>query len=112
MAMTKRPSWGLGTSQQIEDADEYLARHQDEIAEGEDSGTLDPMSVEVEVVECYVRVDYDGDDYPEMAGVSSWAWASSKYVLLEEEEWPDELPFVDFAPDPAPASLGRQQCLE
>jgi hypothetical protein len=92
---------GLGTSQQIEDADEYLARHQDEIAEGEDSGTLDPMSVEVEVVECYVRVDYDGDDYPEWRRVVM-GLASSKYVLLEEEEWPDELPFVDFAPDPRP----------
>jgi hypothetical protein len=92
---------GLGTSQQIEDADEYLARHQDEIAEGEDSSILDPMSVEVEVVECYVRVDYDGDDYPEWRRVVM-GLASSKHVLLEEEEWPDELPFVDLAPDPRP----------
>lgn len=55
----------------------------------------------VDVYECFVLCDYDGD------GVAEWrkvvmAGATGERSILENEEWGDDLPFSDIVPDPVP----------
>lgn len=55
----------------------------------------------VDVYECYVLCDYDGD------GVAEWrmivmAGRSGERAILKNEEWGDDLPFSDIVPDPVP----------
>jgi hypothetical protein len=60
----------------------------------------------IEVDECYVRADMDGDGVAEwiMAVVAGGANASAhrSHGLLNWEEWGDDLPFSDICPDPQP----------
>jgi hypothetical protein len=61
----------------------------------------DGASERVEIYECYVKVDYDGD------GVSEWRQVilsadSGERRVLANEEWGDDLPFTDLVPDPVP----------
>jgi hypothetical protein len=61
----------------------------------------DHAAERVEVFECYVKVDYDGD------GVAEWRQIvisadSGERRILANEEWGDELPFTDLVPDPIP----------
>lgn len=56
---------------------------------------------EVNIYECYIRCDYDGD------GVAEWRKVvmggnSGAYTILSNEEWGDDLPFTDIVPDPVP----------
>jgi len=53
----------------------------------------------IEVYECYVLVDYDGD------GIAEWrkivrAGGTGKRETLANDEWGDDLPFTDLVPDP------------
>jgi hypothetical protein len=55
----------------------------------------------VEVRDCYIRVDYDGD------GVSEWrrivlGGDSGGRTVLFHDEWGDDLPFTDIVPNPVP----------
>lgn len=55
----------------------------------------------VDVFECYIQCDYDGD------GVAEWrkvvtAGTAGERSILENEEWGDDLPFSDIVPDPVP----------
>jgi hypothetical protein len=60
----------------------------------------------IEIDECYVRADMDGDGVAEwiMAEVAGGANANKndKHGLLKWEEWGDDLPFSDICPDPQP----------
>lgn len=61
----------------------------------------DHAAERVEVFECYVKVDYDGD------GVAEWRQVvmsadSGERRILANEEWGDDLPFTDLVPDPVP----------
>jgi hypothetical protein len=69
------------------------------------SETTDKSTELVEVFECYVQVDYDGD------GVAEWRKVvtgdrtvdgSADSGFLENEEWGDMLPFSDIVPNPQP----------
>jgi hypothetical protein len=61
----------------------------------------DHAAERVEVFECYVKVDYDGD------GVAEWRQVvmsadSGERRILANEEWGGDLPFTDLVPDPVP----------
>lgn len=53
----------------------------------------------VDVYECYVLLDFDGDGIAERRRVVM-AGSLGKNAILENEEWGDELPFGDLVPDP------------
>jgi len=64
-------------------------------------GQGDHAAERVEIYECYVQVDYDGD------GVAEWrqvvmAKDTGENRVLANEEWGDGLPFTDLVPDPVP----------
>ncbi|MHA6684490.1 portal protein [Mesorhizobium sp. A556] len=61
----------------------------------------DQATEQVQVHECYIKCDYDGD------GVSEWrkvvlGGVVGEFSILENEEWGDDLPFTDLVPDPVP----------
>src|SRR5690606_14284075 len=58
--------------------------------------SLDPMMQEVQVEECYIRVDYDGDGIAELRRV-----VRAGNEIFENDEW-DEPPFSDLTPRPMP----------
>lgn len=55
----------------------------------------------IEVSECYVLVDYDGDGIAERRKVVMGGAVGARNIL-ENVEWGDELPFSDIVPDPQP----------
>ncbi len=55
----------------------------------------------VEIYECYVKVDYDGDGVAEWRQIVMSKDAGERRILANEE-WGDELPFTDLVPDPVP----------
>lgn len=66
-----------------------------------DVSTSDKATELVEIFECYVKVDYDGD------GVAEWrqiviARSSDTKHILANTEWGGDLPFTDIVPDPMP----------
>lgn len=58
--------------------------------------SLDPMMQEIQVEECYIRCDYDGDGIAELRRV-----VRAGNEIFENEEW-DEPPFSDLTPRPMP----------
>jgi hypothetical protein len=63
--------------------------------------SVDESTEYVEVHECYVKMDYDGD------GIAEWrlivtGGSSGARTILYNEEWGDDLPFSDLVPDPVP----------
>lgn len=84
-----------------QDLDRDSYRH----ARDKDSWTVDnapDKSTEyVDIHECYVLVDYDGDGIAERRRIVRAAGAS-KTAILANEEWDDDLPFSDIVPDPKP----------
>lgn len=76
---------------------------EDKIARGRtmDEQESDFWTELVEVRDCYVRVDYDGD------GISEWRRVvlggdSGGRAVLFHDEWGDDLPFTDIVPNPVP----------
>lgn len=66
-----------------------------------DDPEADKATEQVQIHECYIKVDYDGD------GVAEWrkvvlGGVTGELSLLENEEWGDDLPFTDLVPDPVP----------
>lgn len=55
----------------------------------------------VEVYECYVKCDYDGDGVAEWRQVVMGGLTGDR-KLLANEEWAGDLPFTDLVPDPVP----------
>lgn len=56
----------------------------------------------IDVYECYVLVDYDGDGIAERRKIVMAGRNANKRTILENEEWGDDLPFTDLVPDPRP----------
>jgi hypothetical protein len=63
--------------------------------------SADKSTEYVEVYECYVLADYDGDGIAERRRVVIAGAANKRNVLLNDE-WGDDLPFSDIVPDPQP----------
>lgn len=66
-----------------------------------DDEERDEASQFVDVSECYIKIDYDGD------GVAEWRKVvlggnCGAFKVLSNEEWGDDLPFTDLVPDPVP----------
>lgn len=55
----------------------------------------------VQIWECFIQVDFDGDGIAEWRRVVTGDNASERQILLNEE-WGDDLPFTDLVPDPIP----------
>jgi hypothetical protein len=66
-----------------------------------DDEERDEASQFVDVNECYIRIDYDGDKVSEWRKVVLGG-KSGAYTVLSNEEWGDDLPFTDLVPDPVP----------
>lgn len=93
--------------------DELAANTSGEIGTSENSArgswksndTAPDKSTElVEVWECYVQLDYDGDGVAEWRRVvvAEGADSSKTHVILANEEWGDGIPFTALVPDPMP----------
>jgi len=91
----------IGSGDDLDDADEKLARFKANTAGDASKDSDDPMMEEVEVFECYVRCDYDGDGHAEWRKVVLAGSGSGKSVL-SNEEWDDDVPFSDIVPMPMP----------
>ncbi|UXN74492.1 hypothetical protein N8D56_04960 [Devosia sp. A8/3-2] len=87
---------GLSTS--LDDKTEKTARDDD--AEDGDS-VADRSMQEVDLYECYLRVDIDGDGIAETIR-AYYAGSKSGGELLDWEVWEDEGPFFDIPCDPIP----------
>lgn len=66
-----------------------------------DDNETDWSGEEVQINECYMRVDMDGDGIPEIMRVVIGG-PSGERTLLAMEEWGDDLPFSDLVPNPVP----------
>lgn len=86
---------GLGSDSDVESTDEYLARWDRQTTGTKRHESNDPMMEEVEVFECYIKADYDGDDWPEWRKVVL-AGAGSDKDMLANDEWTDPVPFFDL----------------
>jgi hypothetical protein len=67
----------------------------------QDDNAADQSTERVEISECYLLVDYDGD------GIAEWrkvvvGGGSGAITILANDEWGDDLPFSDLVPDPVP----------
>ncbi|BCH30271.1 hypothetical protein MesoLjLc_22010 [Mesorhizobium sp. L-8-10] len=60
----------------------------------------DPLMVEVDVFEAYLRVDHDGDGHAEWRKVVIAGTTGDERQLLANDEWSDDLPFADVVPNP------------
>ena len=86
---------GLATSDSLTFSPEYLARH-DNGENPNDSQSLDDSMQTIEVFECYVRADVDGDGIAELRQV----FYASNEILSDEET--DYVPFHSICPIPTP----------
>jgi hypothetical protein len=82
------------------DTEEYQERH-DDYEPLSDQAVEDKASEEIEVIEHYVRVDFDGDGWPEWRKVVTVGNISSEDILANDE-WSDDHCFYDIVPDPQP----------
>lgn len=88
------PAWSEGTRDNARDA-------RDRLFTGIGEAGRDKASERVEIFECYVLVDCDGDGIAEWRQVVTGRGAKERH-LLAIEEWGDDLPFTDLVPDPVP----------
>lgn len=85
----------LPTYSSVDNTGEALARFDNA---NPDDDTADKSMQEVAIVECYIKVDYDGD------GVAEWRKITiggddGSGSILENEEWPlDMVPFASLCP--------------
>ncbi|XHB99363.1 phage portal protein [Nitratireductor sp. ac15] len=91
----------IGSDQELESTDEHLARWDDMSTGNDRKSRDDPLMQEVEVFECYIMTDYDGDGHPEWRKVVM-AGSGGEKSILGNDEWGDDVPFSDVAPDPRP----------
>lgn len=86
---------GLQTSDSLTFSPEYLARH-DNGENPNDTQSLDDSMQTIEVFECYVRADIDGDGIAELRQV----FYASNEILSDVET--DYVPFHSICPIPTP----------
>lgn len=91
----------IGQEDDLETSPEYQERH-DFSTTGDDSA--DPTMQRVEVYECYIKTDCDGDDWAEWRRVVMAGGFGSKNNMLYNEPWDGGPCFVDIVPDPEPHS--------
>lgn len=60
-----------------------------------------PSIDEIEIIECFVRVDYDGDGIAELRRVI-YAGGCDEAKMLENEPWDDMIPFGDLVAEREP----------
>jgi hypothetical protein len=65
----------------------------------------------IDLYECYVRVDRDGDGIAELMQVW-WAGGSENGVLLGEEEWEGDVPYTDIPCYPVPHRWDAQSVFD
>jgi len=95
----------LPAFQGSDDFDESDLREDDDWNDGDSAP--DTSTELVDVFECYVLVDYDGDGIAERRKVVV-AGHIGERGLLANDEWGDKLPFSDIVPEPRPhAYRGR-----
>lgn len=91
----------IGTGGELRNTDTKLARW-DKLTSGHQRrDSDDPLMQEVEVFECYVQADYDGDGHVEWRKVVM-AGSGGERSILANDEWGDEVPFSDLVPEPRP----------
>lgn len=95
MGYDKDTVMGIGAESAIESTDEMLARFNKRTTGVDRHNNYDPLMEKVEVYECYIRCDYDGDDWPEWRKVVL-AGAGSEKDILANDEWTDPVPFFDL----------------
>ena len=61
----------------------------------------DKATEEIEVFECYVNVDYDGDGVAEWRQICVGGLAGGRQII-SNTEWGGDLPYVSITPDPMP----------
>lgn len=88
----------LPTRYETDDNAERDARNAPSLT-GDDAA--DKSMEEVEVFECYILADYDGDGIAERRKVVMAGGVGERHIL-ENEEWGDPLPFADLVPEPVP----------
>jgi hypothetical protein len=91
--------YSLSTSNAFDEASERSAR--DPSAGGWRGTDPDKSTEKVDVYECYIQIDYDGDGVSELRKVVM-AGGFGERNMLENEEWGDDLPFSDLVPMPIP----------
>jgi hypothetical protein len=73
----------------------------DRLSAGLGETGCDKASERVEIFECYLLADYDGDGVAEWRQVITGRCAKERHILANEE-FGDDLPFTDLVPDPVP----------
>lgn len=86
--------------------DRFSTMQQEKLARDEDSQTYfnmvgDESMMLVELYECYIRADVDGDGVAEMVR-AYYAGAAGSGELLDWEVWDDDVPFSDIPCEPVP----------
>jgi len=86
--------------------DRFSSMRQEKLARSDDSGTFfnnvgDNSMALVELFECYVKVDVDGDGIAETVR-AFYAGAGGAGELLDWEVWEDDVPFSDIPCEPIP----------
>ena len=81
-------------------SEETLAREEDEVVGGfYDVG--DHSTTLIEVFECFMKLDTDGDGVSELARIY-YAGSEGQGELLDWEVWDDDVPFTDIPCEPVP----------
>jgi hypothetical protein len=88
------PAWSEGVRDSARDA-------RDRLFTGLGDAGRDKASERVEIFECYVRLDHDGDGITEWRQVITGRGAKARHILADEA-FGDDLPFTDLVPDPVP----------
>jgi hypothetical protein len=105
MAMADEYGWDTDV---IQNLPRYTARQSGEVAQSRqriDQISNDTSPVKsgdlVDLYECYVRVDRDGDGEAELLQVW-YAGNAGQGAVLSEDEWEDDVPFTDIPCYPVP----------
>lgn len=87
-------------------ADRFSSLREEKLSRDEDAGLFssnvgDDSMLKVELFECYVKADVDGDGIAETVR-AFYAGASGTGELLDWEVWEDDVPFSDIPCEPIP----------
>lgn len=90
----------LSTYSDLESTETQQARFENEYVFGTTQG-LDESQQEVQIYDCYVRIDVNRDGVGEWMHVVLGGDATADNILLMEE-WDEEVPFTDLTPERVP----------
>lgn len=98
MGYDREKVMAIPTGDDADDEPEKLQRWNESVELGR-RDISDPTMQEVEIHECYVKTDFDGDDWAEWRKV---VVAGPGYTILSNDEWDEEVPFSDVQIMPQP----------